>query len=157
MYSFLGQCIHSSLSHQPQEFLLIHKPIWFLLGLSNIPPVIIRSNSNYFRIRSQRHTLPHGFIHRGTIAWNDPSVLCLFASSPCTQRFFSLYPKTILCTENSPINYPYSSYTLRYFPRILQICRRNEEYAEKIFTFNNARGLKGTVFRKNEWRWTTVY
>jgi hypothetical protein len=51
--------------------------------------------------------------------------------------------ETILCTANNP-NLPYSSYTLKYFLRILQI------YLDTFRAYSTMRGdFKGTVFQKN--------
>jgi hypothetical protein len=41
---------------------------------------------------------------------------------------------------------------LKYFPRILRVRRKNEEYAERIFHHQQCLGtLKGKCFEKIEW------
>jgi hypothetical protein len=67
----------------------------------------------------------------------------------------------ILCTANNP-NLPFSPYTLKYFPRILQRClntfRVFSVYAERMkntqkeIFFQQCPGtLKGQCFKKIEW------
>ncbi len=92
-------------------------------------------------------------------------VKSLFASSPCTHRFFPCILQIRLNTfrvfedaANNP-NLPFSPYMLKYFPRILQIrletfrafrvLRKNEEYAERNFHFQHCPGtLKGQCLEK---------
>jgi hypothetical protein len=81
-------------------------------------------------------------------------------SSPCTHRFFPrilqirlntfLVPGDNSVYQNNP-NLPYSPYTLKYYPCILRVRRKNEEYAERNFHFPQCLGtLKGQYF-ENRW------
>ncbi len=78
----------------------------------------------------------------------------LFASFPCTHRFFPYSPK------NAQILSTYSPNTLRYFLRTLHrrlnTFRISSKYAERMtntqrdfFTSTMTGDFKGTVFQKN--------
>jgi hypothetical protein len=71
------------------------------------------------------------------ISVNIFSVLCIFASSPCTHRFFQRILSRF-CVPQAALNLPYSPFTLKNFPWIIWIRRRNEEYAEKKFQLQQA-------------------
>ncbi len=111
----------------------------------------------------------HTFMFFGVLGEYSKS---LFASSPCTHRFFprilrirlytSAYLSTIFCTANNP-SLPYSPYTLKYFPSILWIrlntFRVLSEYAgrlkntqRELFTFDNDRRLQ-----REKIEWGVIY
>jgi hypothetical protein len=52
-------------------------------------------------------------------------------------------------SRDPALNLPYSPFPLNYFPRILGIRRKNEEYTERKFYLQQGLGiLKGKYFEK---------
>ncbi len=70
--------------------------------------------------------------------------MCLFASSPCTHRFFPNCRRRFCVYADKP------PFTLKDSPRILR--RKNEEDAERNFHFQQfLTTLNGQFFEKIEW------
>ncbi len=98
----------------------------------------IRKPSSYMTL----HPIPSEFPY----IWGKFCFLFISAS-PWTLRFFPRIWRHF-CVPQTTLNLPCSPYTLKYFLCILRIRRKNEEYVERNFTFNNACGLVRMYVKK---------
>jgi len=98
----------------------------------------IRKPSSYMTL----HPIPSEFPY----IWGKFCFLFISAS-PWTLRFFPRIWRHF-CVPQTTLNLPCSPYTLKYFLCILRIRRKNEEYVERNFTFNNAWGLVRMYVKK---------